>query len=371
MSVRLNCPYCNAGQTVDALPLSGRVNCPRCEESYLAEAHVDPDWSSDNALSVDDAPVPPRSGSTRIVLFLLILFVLVAAGMYWLSRDEVEPPPPTLVPPPSQVTTPPKAIPGLKQLPGDVAIVAAIQPARLTAFTNNSPKLPGVADHWQTKPFLGKLVELGINLEQVNCLVIAASLSDESIIPDLFVILDLAQPLADEKHFFESLKANQFTSRSGNSYYKALLWNFPMTMDKVSETRYNFATRIEDLATMPRDDLRHLSQGVRASLEQLSPASVAWAVTDYRDWQEQPSVKALRRLQNDDELFREWNNIRALALSLSFEPEPTATIAVRGFDENAAKRFEQMLVEKLLEQKPTIRQEGEWAEARLTLSKDE
>ena len=369
MSVRLNCPYCNAGQTVDALPLSGRVNCPRCEESYSVDGNIDCEWTGDNALSVDAELEPTQWNWIRFALISVL--ILLVGGILWLFPGDKGEQLGIIDPPPSQVTTPPTAIPGLKQLPGDVAIVAAIQPARLTAFTNNSPTLPGVADHWQTKSFLAKIAELGINLEQVNSLVIAASLSDESIIPDLFVVLDLAQPLADEERFFESLKANQFTSRSGNSYYKTLLWNFPMTMDKVSETRYNFATRIEDLATTPRTDLTHLSQGVRASLEQLSPASVAWVVTDYRDWQEQPSVKALRRLQNDDELFREWNNIRALALSLSFEPEPTATIAVRGFDANAAKRFEQMLVEKLLEQKPTIRQEGEWAEARLTLSKDE
>jgi hypothetical protein len=119
----------------------------------------------------------------------------------------------------------------------------------------------------------------------------------------------------------------------------------PFELARLDATTYVFASDPKDLngqEALRNRGSSHLPAGLRASMDRLSPASVAWTATDVAAWDEKPVVKLLAEGARQPAFRRRLQGVRAAAAGLALEPDPVLTAAVRGADTAAVQRLEEL-----------------------------
>lgn len=337
MSVRVSCPFCNAAVPLAEIPPGRRVPCPRCGETFPVKGEVGE--SAGPAPSLNGEPVPPPPAAPGWSLRSLaavggaVGLVLFAVALLLTKR----PPPPTepTAPKPAAgpTTFPPAAVPGLRYLPAESAVVAAVQPGPLVAHaarTGTDPRQllakAGVPD-----AVFAALDRLGLKLEDVDHLAAGLVLPADSAVPRLVVAAKLRQPPADDTDLLRRLKADRYRTPGGETRYKVDLGGLPVRLARPDPLTLLFATDDPDLdrASKPAAGSDHLPAGLRETLAQLSPASVVWAATDADDWAAKPTVKAGLLVLKRPDLADRLKAVRAAGVGLSLEPELRATVALR------------------------------------------
>ncbi len=352
--VQLSCPYCNSGVSLEGVPPPGRAVCPRCGEAFPVKPPADdaprlPEASPNGPPAappeIDEGP-PGRSLRTPALVGAILGAVVLAVGLYVVVR----PPggrataPTDLGGPKPAATVPPAALPGLAYLPADTNVAFAVQPGPVLIHAeraNTDPRqLLTRAGIPEAVP--AALDRLGLSLERIDHVCGGLAVAGDNAIPRVFVALLLREPPDDPAEFRRRLHATQFTAPSGATRFKADLAGLPVEMANPDPRAYLFATAGADLDAAGRRAGRgseHLPAGLRESLAQLSPASVAWAATDADRWADKPAVKLLAAARKQPDLPARLEAIRAAAVGVSLEPEPILTAAVRTADPDAAAKL--------------------------------
>ena len=363
MTVRVSCPFCNAGVPLSELPQTGRVACPRCGESFTVKPgdleHAPSNIPAASPNGEYAPPVPQPTGPSPIraiwplaLMGLAFAAVVVGGGLYAILRTPTKPTEPAPADKKPPATIPPASVPGLAYLPGDTSIAFAVQFGPLLAYaerSNTDPRQP-LTDAGVPAQVFVTLDRLGLTLDQIDQLCGGLVVAGDNPIPRVVVALLLTKPVADESAFLKQLKATQFTAPSGATRYKGVDLGVPIPFElaKHDAKTYLFATDGKDLdaaVTAAGRGSGHVPLGVKESMARLSPASVAWAATDSTNWADKPLVKVVADLTKQSTLPLRRASVRSVAVGLSLEPEPQATVAVRtAGDEEAAKLRERLTV---------------------------
>jgi hypothetical protein len=332
MSLRVSCPFCNAAVPLAEVPAGRRVPCPRCGETFPVKG--DPGEAVGPAPSPNGEPAaePPAGWSPRAVAAVggALGLIVLAVGMGLTGRTP--PTEPTVANPPAGMTTfPPAAVPGLRYLPAECGVAAAVQPGPLLAHAGRTGTDPG-----QLLTSLGvpavvftALDRLGLTLDQLDQLAAGLVLPADSAVPRLLIVTKLRRPPAAD--LLDRLKADRYRGPGGQERFKVQLGGLPMRLARPDPLTLLFATDDPDLdkAATPAAGSDHLPAGLRETLSQLSPASVAWVATDADDWAKRPTVQAALLVLKQPDLVNRLKLVRAAGVGLSLEPALRATAAVR------------------------------------------
>jgi hypothetical protein len=111
-------------------------------------------------------------------------------------------------------------------------------------------------------------------------------------------------------------------------------------------------------------NLDHLPQGLRDSLDRLSPASFAWLATDTArpDWAANPSLQAATLFLKQPDFAKRFEKMQAFAIGLAPEPELQLGMAIRSAD---AKATGEKYRERATAAKGSVAVEGDWATLKL------
>jgi hypothetical protein len=102
--------------------------------------------------------------------------------------------------------------------------------------------------------------------------------------------------------------------------------------------------------------------GLRGSVDRLSPASFAWIATVSTDWAKVKGLEIAAGFAKQSELLKQLASVRSAAVGLSFEPEMRLGVSVRAEDAKA-KELADAMTERLAEAKAEVKRSGEWTEA--------
>ncbi|MBY0458702.1 MAG: zinc-ribbon domain-containing protein, partial [Gemmataceae bacterium] len=248
MSVRLSCPSCNTRFTLDALPEHRRATCTRCGDVFPVRGEV-----VENAGPAPVAPVPPAPPAkggfwTMPRVALLVLLLVASGGMVWWGVNYVrenerqkQPPPPALG------ATPPTQLRGLGYLRPDCNVAMAVQPGPLLAYAERTGQDPRAVLSQTGLPDItrGLLDSLGLELAQVDHLVIGIRLGDDAL--RFGLVLVLKQPPADEDAFLAKLKAQPSPTKKG--LYSVSFGRFPLGLvaERARPEVWCFALDAKDL----------------------------------------------------------------------------------------------------------------------------
>jgi hypothetical protein len=353
--IKLACPYCNTVFDVVS-PAPSKVPCPRCDEA-VPETALAP--AGAHASEVVDPRPHPGNRWMPWVVGSVVLAAVVAVVAYSMN-NRLPPPPPGPGAANPVATKPPKMLSALKLLPADTQVAFAFQPAAFTEFTQRKGKSPEI---WLAEAGLpGRLFEefrkLGLAPEQIDHVAIA--LPEAKLSP--VVVLVLRQPLPDDAEFRKGWNAKPIVDKPG--HFNGEMFGWPMEMKRANETTYHFASESKRLDAPAAANLDHLPQGLRTSLDKLSPASFAWLATDTArpDWSHNALLKAAAALANKPEIAKRFEMLQAFAIGLAPEPELQATFAVRSPD---AKPLGEKYRERAAAAKGEVGVEGEWATLKL------
>jgi hypothetical protein len=358
---RLSCPYCNASFDPPAA-ISPRVTCPRCGEAFAIKSiPVGPVASANGTYAPADAiPPPAKSLAAPAIIGLLIGLVVLVGGLYAVLKP---PPAPPTAPEPSKPAAvfPPLAVPGIERLPADAGIAFAVQPGPILLYAERSKVDPQklLASVGVPEKAFAALAGLGLTLDRIESLCGSLTLPDDSAMPRFVLVLTLRAKLPDEAAFRQALKATKPVSPKVPGQLTVTLGGLPAEMVPLGERAYLLATDANDLAaaTTERVGGGHLPSGVRDSILKLSPASAAWVATDSQTWATKPTVKAAALFLKDESLPKRLESVKAAAVGIALEPDPTIALAVRGSESLVSKFAERT--------KATVQKAGDWYETKV------
>ncbi len=356
MTVPVSCPYCNASVSLAGVPPTGRALCPRCGEAFPVRPSSGEETPPLSVASANGPPhelpradsPPVQSLRPPVLLGLALGLVVLGVGLYLVFRNPgggVTDPADTGPSKPA-ATVPPAALAGLAYLPPETNIAFAVQPGPVLARAEQTQTDPRAAFAGAGVPdrVLATLDRIGLKPEQIHHVAGGLTLAKDRPMKAV-VALRLREPLADRTAFLKHLKATQTTAASGQVRYSVDLGGLAMVMTSPDPRTYLFALDPADLEpparTGPPD--AHLPAGLRESLGRLSPASFAWAATDADDWVANPGLKVLAALAKRPDLPARLAGVRALAVSVSLEPEPRLTASIRAADTDAAKMLQERM----------------------------
>ncbi len=355
MSVSVTCPFCRSAFAIAEVPAARRAPCPNCGESAPVSADARP--AADPSPAVSSAPPVPRT--SRVVFVSLALTALIVAG--FVTWFYLGPKPPEVSPAPlSPVVTTPRAVAGLKYVPKDSQLVAAVQPAALHEYATATGRSADdlLAEFGLPADLLKQLREAGLPPSAIQSIVLAANVDDLRVT----LVLTLREPLKDDAKFRDALDSQ------GRDPVSVKVGGFPLVMAKANDKTYLFALTEAGLATAKAptagyDDLR---EPVRESINQLRPSAVAWLATDSKEWAKLPQWK----LVGDRVPFggvTKLNGVRAVAVGVSLEPDLYLGLSVRVNDSSVAPETADTLRAKLADLNPSVAPVGEWADAQMSL----
>lgn len=365
MPVTVTCPFCRSAFTLAEVPAARRTPCPTCGESVPVSADVPA-----GPAAVAPAAAPPVKSSNLVFLSLGLTALIVAGFLGWFFLGpKSTPTQPTLpvAPPP---TLPPRALDGLKYVPKDSQVVAAVQPAALWQYADRTGQKPEdlLADFGVPKEQLTQFRDAGIPPESIQSLVAAAKLDLDDL--RVVFVLTLREPVRNEARFREALKAKGQPPQVELAGVPEVAGVHPrLFMAAADEKTYLFALNEKDLALAksPTAGYDALRPGLRESIDRVSYSSFAWAATDTKDWAALPLLKLAPAGLVPPELAKRMEGVRAAAVGVSLEPDLQLGLAVRANDSTAAREQADGMKERLAELKPEVRADGEWAEATVPL----
>jgi hypothetical protein len=351
MPVSVTCPYCRSTFALAEVPPARRTPCPTCGESVPVSADA-----PTATTAVAPPPAPPARPSTLVFVSLGLTALIVAGFLVWFFFLQPKPPqtqPTTPAAPPA--TLPPRAVPGLKYIPKDSQVVAAIQPAALWQYADRTGQNPDalLEQMGVPKELLRQFRDAGVPPEAIQSVVLAANVEEFRAV----LVLTLREPPPDEKRFREKAKLEVF--------------GLTPAMAKANDKTYLFALLEKDLALAkaPSGGYDALRAGLRESIDRVSPAAFAWAATDAKDWANLPILKSpVAASMVSAEVVKKLGGVRAAAVGVSLEPDLVLGVAVRTNDSTVAREQAEAMKAKLAEVKGvTAAASGEWAEATIPL----
>ena len=366
MSVRVSCPYCNAGFALPEVPASGRADCPRCGERFPvraadttpgADAPGSPETAASNSgipYSVPSTQPAAAKPGRRAGLVVLVLAGLAAGLGVYLTRGTPTPTPEP-DPPPDATAVPPLSLRGLGYLPPGTNVAIAVRPGPVLEYAARTGRDPVELLTRAGVPAsaLGGLAKAGVTLQQIDH--IAGGLA----IPDadggelrFAVAVVLRRPPTDEDAFLDALRARRDGGR-----YAVEVGGVPLSLAKASATDWVFALSGKDAAGTGG---RELAPGLREAVDQKVPAeAAAWVATDAALWADKPAV----RLAVGSFGRKEWLPLvekgRAVAAALSLGEEPGVRLSIKSAD---AATGEQLRAYFRAKATGVAGGAGEWAE---------
>jgi hypothetical protein len=358
MPVSVTCPFCRSAFTLGEVPPARRSPCPNCGESVPVSA-------DSPAIASAVAPPPPVVKSSNLVFLSLGLTALIVAGFVtWFYLGPKPPPAPPTVPASPPPTLTPRSLGGLKYIPKDAQVVAALQPAALWQYADRTGQNADalLAEIGVPKELLAQLRDAGAPPEAIQSLVLAANADNLWAV----VVLTLREPVRNEAKFREVLKVK-------GQPPQAELAGVPVSLytAEADEKTYLFALNEKELAgaKSPTAGYEALRPGLRESIDKVSPAAFAWAATDAKDWAKLPILKfPLVAQRVPAELLTRLDGVRAAAVGVSLEPDLVLGVGVQMNDSTVARDQAEAMKAKLADLKgATTTASGEWAEATVPL----
>lgn len=318
-----SCPFCNA-----VVPNPTPEFCPRCEERL-------PGGTVSTVSTVAVQSTSPLWFRIGFPLSCVASLALLIVGLVIVNRGESKTPIPPTKSTASEfgpATVPPLGVTGLRYLPANSQIVAAVQTAPLASYAERLKTDPKqmLRDAGMPETVFESLAKAGVSYEMIDHLALGLSLPDDNAIPGAMIVVALkaapADPNALVKHVAKEKVLSFFTSAIVNERFLIL---------------------VSDANAMPHEpkpNSDHLAPGIRETIQnQISPAAVAWLATDSQSWHDRPAVKAAILAVNRPELPALIARGRALALSFSLEPEFNVSLAVKCDSEETAKQLQDFL----------------------------
>jgi len=361
MSVRVACPFCNTSMSLDETPSNSRVICVRCGESFpLSRAEVAEEVNPRLQPSLNGdghSQHPNRSAQSHWPLALLAIttaIVVIGLGMWAILRIPTKKNAEVT----SQATSrkistfPPSVVPGLRYLPSDSNIVFAVQmgPLREYAEREKTDIRTVLLKVGLTEKLIDGLVQKGIKLEELETLTGGLAIICDALLPRLMLVVQFQKEPEDRSGLLKNLKATQFTAPSGATRYKVDLGGLPTELQILDAKVYVFANNGSDLDSATKRDAGsgHLPNGLRDSMKQLSPASLAWLVTDSEEWSKKPIVKLAASLVKQEDLSGRLKDFRATAIGVSLEPALGISINLRGAEAEGGEKLRDRIAASLV-----------------------
>jgi len=353
--IKLACPFCNTVFDVVS-PAPSKIPCPRCDEP-VPETALAPEGAHASEV-VDPRPHPGNRWMPWVVggVILATIGAFVADSMWGTKL------PPTAATNlnAAAVTKPPKQLSGLRLLPADTQIAFTLQPATFTEYTQRKGKSPEI---WLAEAGMsGKLFEefrkLDLAPEQIDHVVIG--LPEGKLSP--VVVLVLRKTLTDDADLRKKWNAKPITDKPG--HYSGEMFGWPMEMKRANDTTYHFASESKLLDAPAAANIDHLPQGLRDSLDRLSPASFAWLATDTTrpDWSMNATIQLLAAVTKQPDVAKRFEKMQAFAIGFAPEPELQLSMAVRSAD---SKGMGEKYRERATAAKGSVIVEGDWATLKL------
>jgi len=323
---------------------------------------------SENGVSALPIPIIPPSPAKALrpiaILGGIFAVIVITAGLYAIFRESEKPPSPEPPPKPA-ATMPPAAVASLAYLPADTSVAFAVQPGPVRTYAERTKSDPKELLLQMGVPprIFALLDQAGIKLDQIDHIAGGIVIAGDNPLPRMVFALSLLTPIAEEDTFLKSLKAQRFTTSTGGTRWKVDIGALPSEMVRINERIYVISSDGKDLdraSSATGKGSGHLPQGLRQSLEKLSPASVVWLATDNSRWDDKPAVKLAAGLLKEPDLPARLASIRAVVIGVSLEPDPKMLGGVRSPDEPTSKKLADTAAASLAGKPVTIGEAGDW-----------
>lgn len=335
MSVRVSCPYCNAGFALAEVPPAGRADCPRCGERFPVRAGDPGEVAPPPVAAALPPPEPARTKAPWLVP-LLALALVVGGVAVWMLRDRSPAPVPAGDPPLDAAAVPPLSLRGLGYLPPGANVAFAVRPGPVLDYSARTGQDPVEMLTRAGIPAsaLGSLARAGITLQGVD------HLAGGLVVPDadggdlrFAVALVLRRPVADEDAFLKALKAR----RTGPDRYEVEAGGAPLRLARASATDWVFGWAERDADPAGG---RELPAGLREAVaEKVAPDAAAWVATDGGRWADKPAVKLAVGVAGKKEWLPVLAGGRAAVAGLSLGESPRLRLHARTADADTGERL--------------------------------
>jgi DNA-directed RNA polymerase subunit RPC12/RpoP len=352
---QLECAFCKATFNGDAT-LRMTV-CPQCGESTPVK--VSTGTTTDTPLSAK-----PSGGLWKWSILATVLIVL-GSGYYFWNKSQKKP---TVEPdkPYVPATKPPALLPTLKYLPKDSQIIASLQPSPVWQYAERTGQHPTDLLEQLGLPagVLTGLADVGLAPEKLADITVSARVNE--LPPRLVIVLSLREPLKDPTRLRQKLQA-KVKDPTQRDVWTVQLPNVPLysfSLLEVNDRTLVLCSNENDLelARKPHAGVNDLSQGMKESIDRLSPSSMAWVATSQEDWAKLKSVELLSTVLKKPEIAQRLTGLRAAAACLSLEPELTIRMAVMTADIASAKAMMEKQQDKAKETNAILGTNGAWVE---------
>jgi hypothetical protein len=376
MSVRVSCPYCNAGFALIEVPPTGRADCPRCGERFPVRAG-DPSAAGPPAPPAGPgaqysvlSTTPPAhaagransvkpAGRTALVAAAAVLVLAAGLGVY-LSRGGSGPAPEG-DPPPDAAAVPPLSLRGLGYLPPGTNVAFAVRPGPVLEYAARTGKDPVdiLTKAGVPASTLGSLAKAGVTLQQIDHVAGGVAVPDAGGGELRFAVaVVLRRPPADEDEFLKALKARR-TGPGRDAGYAAEFAGLPLAMARASATDWVFALSDRDAGAAGG---RELAPGLREAVAEKVPAdAAAWVATDSARWADKPAVRLAVGRFGRPEWLPALGQGRAAVAGLSLGEEPQVRLSVRCADAPTGDRLAAYFRSKATGEGARAGGDGEWA----------
>jgi hypothetical protein len=351
---RLECAFCKATFNDDSTQRT--VVCPQCGESTPVRQA---------STSSGDIPLSAKpTGNLLKWSIIATLLIVMGVGYYFWNLPSKKPAVEAIKPTPP-ATKPPALLPSLRYLPKDSQIIACLQPSPLWQYAERTGQQPtDLLEQFGVPPsLLTGLADVGLAPEKLADITLSARVNE--LPPRLVVVLTLREPLKDPARLRQKLQA-KVKDPAHRDVWTVQLPNVPLYSWTLLETddRTLFLCTNEadlELARKPHAGVNDLSLGMKESLDQLSPSSMVWVATANEDWAKLKSVELLSTVLKKPEIVQRLTGLRALAASVSLEPNLCLNLAVQNIDVAAARAMVEKYQDKAKETEAMLRTTGAWA----------
>jgi len=175
------------------------------------------------------------------------------------------------------------------------------------------------------------LTDVGLGPEKLQHITVA--LRVEELPPRAVIVLSLREPVKDQARLRQKLKAT-VKDPTRREVWTVSLPNIPLysfSMTAIDDTTYLLCSNIVDLelGKKPHGGIGDLNLGLKESIERLSPSSFVWVASGNEDWAKFKAVELLVNMAKRPEFTKQLGDYRAVAASVSLEPELTLNLALR------------------------------------------
>lgn len=363
------CPYCNADAIITPGSRDGqRLPCPRCGETFVYRG---PNILGEPPIIPRNIVAPPRRSNRSIAAVVLgvmtlaatlgIVYALATVGF---RRNNDRPTKDTAEALAVVRRVDPRDLAGIRYLPGDVNLIAAIHVAEILGEPNGRKFLARFRPTELLPRNAGAEVAnnlekwTGLKLEDIDHIVIGMSV--EGRLTPRVTLVAQSRRRCDPATVRAALKANSSPEPGGREVYRfkpdrplEALWPEALVWFADERTVVVAVPPEDRKAALPEPaaGIEHLSRAMKKLLtERLESGTQAWVAGHADDWNK-TGVKLLLLAAPVKER-QALEKMRSFAAGVQFAPEPTVRAAFEGADEAAAERLEKYLVPPAGERKP-------------------